>query len=51
MKYLPRKPKNHSNMSVYTIFNTTDFTNDHMLKLLTTQIALKARVRFDNSPN
>ena len=51
MKYLPRKPKDRSNMSVYTIFNDTDFTNDHMLKLLTTQIALKARVRVDSSPN
>lgn len=39
MKYLKRK--------VYSIFNNVDYTNDHMLKLLTKELAKKAVVRFN----
>ena len=44
------KPIKPIRKGIYSIFNHTDFTNDHMLKLLTTQLALKARIRVDSLP-
>lgn len=47
MKFKPRSPKT----KIYSIFNSVDFTNDCMLRLLTHQIALKANVRLNIYPN
>lgn len=35
------------NSKVYTIFNNVDFTNDHMLKVLTAKLAEKTKVYID----
>lgn len=47
MNYKPRMPKT----KVYSIFNNVDFTNDHMLKLLTGELAKKAKAYADKSLN
>lgn len=46
MNYKPRMPKT----KVYSIFNDVDFTNDHMLKLLTNKLAKETRAKLDNMP-